>query len=202
MRAINRNYYLVLLGLSDKYQWVEDPKPFDAAREHCQSLGDGWDMAIVMNRLQLDLLTDLGDQWMGFQRNGQETKTIFDKPTFWAGMKYDKKETYAHDCISLNAGSRRILTQNCEVPQVGFQLLTRNRSLISQYTNYINWKPLISHLCAKSILYLISVLRVMILVMQSMKGIQTIKYSAPKKKIKQRLKKLASILAKIGIWLF
>ena len=121
MRAINRNYYLILLGLSDKYQWVEDPKPFDDAREFCQSLGDGWDMAIIMNRLQLNLLTDLGNQWIGFERNGQETKTIFDKPTFWAGMKYDKKETFSENCISLNAENRRIVTKNCETAQEGFE---------------------------------------------------------------------------------
>ena len=121
MRAINRNYYLILLGLSDKYQWVEDPKPFDDAREFCQSLGDGWDMAIIMNRLQLDLLTDLGNQWIGLERNGQETKTIFNKPTFWAGMKYDKKETFSKNCISLNAENRRIVTKNCETAQEGFE---------------------------------------------------------------------------------
>ena len=28
MRAINRNYHLALFGLTDKYKWVEDPKPF------------------------------------------------------------------------------------------------------------------------------------------------------------------------------
>ena len=49
MRAINRNYYLLLLGLNDKYQWVEDPKSFYDAREFCQSLGDGWDMAIIIS---------------------------------------------------------------------------------------------------------------------------------------------------------
>ena len=134
MRAINRNYYLVLLGLSDKYQWVEDPKPFDVAREYCQSLGDGWDMAIIMNRVQLGLFTDLGDQWMGFQRNGQETETIFGKVSFWAGIKYDKKETFAEDCISLNSESRRIVTKNCQTSQVGFQWMTKNQSLTDHYT--------------------------------------------------------------------
>ena len=123
MRAINRNYYLVLLGLRDKYQWVEDPKPFNDAREYCRSLGDKWDMAIIMNRFQLDLLTDLGDQWIGFERNGEETKTIFNKTSFWAGMKFDKKETFSENCISLNAENRRIATKNCETAQEGFQLM-------------------------------------------------------------------------------
>ena len=123
MRAINRNYYLVLLGLSDKYQWVEDPKPFNDAREYCQSLGDKWDMAIIMNRFQLDLLTDLGDQWIGFERNGEETKTIFNKLSFWAGMKYDKKETFSENCISLNAENRRIATKYCDTDQEGSQFI-------------------------------------------------------------------------------